>query len=202
MANSPDAPRTNVGRAARPADGNGAGALGRVAEQVEEAGETVAEKAEREAEEYRGPEPRPLGPLLGIMGTYLTLFGVAAAVATRRGRWPKRLRPDDFVLGIVATHRVSMIIARETVTSPLRAPFTKFEGPAGEGQLKEQVRGTGWRKAMGELLTCPFCLAQWVATTWAVGFMFFPRATRMAATVFTTVTAADWLHRLDAKMKS
>lgn len=179
---------------------------GRVAEQVvdgvEEVVETVAEKAEREAEAYRGSEPRPLAGLAGIMGLYLAFVAAVAAAATRRGRWPKRLRLDDMALGIVGTHRVSMLLARDTVTSPIRAPFTKFEGPDGEGRLREQVRGTGWRKALGELLTCPFCLAHWVATFWAFGFLFAPRPTRMAAAIFTTVTGADWLHRLDAKMRN
>lgn len=205
MATSDNSRHAGIASPARAGSGDGPGPVGRVAEQVteqvEEAVETVAEKAEHEADEYRGSEARPLFGLLGIMGTYCALVAVGAAVATRKGRWPKRLRADDLALGIVATHRVSMILAKETVTSPLRAPFTKFEGPAGEGQLKEQVRGSGWRKALGELLTCPFCLAQWVATIWTFGFLFAPRATRMAAATFTTVTAADWLHRLDAKMK-
>ena len=179
--------------------------VGRVAEQVvdevEEAVETVAEAAEREANEYRGSEPRPLGALLGIIGAYLAFVAAGAAWVNRKGRWPKRLRLDDLALGMVATHRLSMTLARDTIASPVRAPFTKFEGPAGEGRLKEEVRGTGWRKAMGELLTCPFCLAQWVATLWAFAFLLFPRPARMAAAILTTVTGADWLHRLDAKLR-
>lgn len=172
-----------------------------VGQKVEDAVSDVAEVAETEADAYRGDEPRPLGGLLGIMGVYGALVAVGAVIATRRGRWPKRLRLDDLALGMVATHKLSSIIAHDTVTSPLRAPFTKFEGPAGEGQLKEEVRGTGWRKAMGELMTCPFCLAQWVATAWALAFIFAPRPTRVAAAILTTVTGADWLHRLDAKLK-
>lgn len=181
---------TAVGRAAE-----------KVTDQVDDLVDEVAKAAKREADAYRGSEPRPLAGLAGIMAVYLAFVAAVARAATRRGRWPKRLRLDDMALGIVATHRVSMILARDTVTSPLRAPFTNFEGPDGEGRLKEQVRGTGWRKALGELMTCPFCLAQWVATLWAFGFLFAPRPTRMAAAIFTTVTGADWLHRLDGKMR-
>jgi hypothetical protein len=176
-------------------------AVGRVVDEVEEVVEAVAETAQREADAYRGTEPRPLAGLAAIMAVYIAFVSAVAAAAQRRGRWPKRLRWDDMALGVVATHRLSMILARDTVASPIRAPFTKFEGPDGEGRLKEHVRGTGWRKALGELLTCPFCLAQWVATLWAVGFLFAPRPTRVAAAIFTTVTGADWLHRLDAKMR-
>lgn len=173
----------------------------RVVDEVEDVVETVADKAQHEADAYRGAEPRPLAGLAGIMAVYLAFVSAVAAAATRRGRWPKKLRLDDMALGIVATHRLSIMLARDTVTSPLRAPFTRFEGPIGEGRLKEEVRGTGWRKALGELVTCPFCLAQWVATFWAFGFLFAPRPTRMAAAIFTTATGADWLHRLDDKMR-
>ncbi len=179
-----------------------AGAAERLTGRVEEAVENVTEAAEREAHAYRGTEERPLGGLLGTIGAYLALVAAGAAWVTRKGRWPKYLRVDDLALGVVATHKLSVTLARDTITSPLRAPFTRFEGPAGEGQLKEQVRGTGWRKAVGELLTCPFCLAQWIATLWAFAFLLFPRPTRMAAAVLATVTGADWLHRLDAKMKN
>ncbi|HUR50194.1 MAG TPA: DUF1360 domain-containing protein [Acidimicrobiales bacterium] len=178
--------------------------MGRVAEQVvedvEDVIETVAQKAAREAEAYRGAEPRPLGALLGIIGAYLTFVAAGATLVSRKGRWPKRLRLDDLALGVVATHKLSLVLARDTITSPVRAPFTRFEGPAGEGRLKEEVRGTGWRKALGELLTCPFCLSQWVATLWAFGFLLFPRPTRMAAAILTTTTGASWLHRLDGKL--
>lgn len=173
----------------------------KVTEQVEEIVDEVAQAAEREADAYRGSEPRPLGGLLGIIGAYLAFVAVGSAWVTRKGRWPKRLRLDDLTLGVVATHKLSMILARDTIASPVRAPFTTFEGPAGEGRLKEAVRGTGWRKALGELLTCPFCLSQWVATLWAFAFLLFPRPTRMAAAVLTTTTGASWLHRLDAKLK-
>ena len=178
-----------------------ANAAEQLTQRVEEAVENVAEKAAREADAYRGSEPRPLGALLGIIAAYLGFVAAGAAWVTRKGRWPKRLRLDDLALGIVATHKLSLTLSRDAIASPVRAPFTRFEGPAGEGRLNERVRGTGWRKALGELLTCPFCLAQWVATLWAFAFLLFPRPTRMAAAVLTTVTGADWLHRLDGKMK-
>lgn len=181
---------TAVGRAAE-----------RVTEQVDELVEEVAQVAAREADAYRGSEPRPLGALLGIIGAYLSFVAAGAALVSRKGRWPHRLRADDLALGIVATHKLSLILSRDTIASPVRAPFTRFEGPDGEGRLKEEVRGTGWRKALGELLTCPFCLSQWVATLWAFGFLLFPRPTRMAAAVLTTVTGASWLHRLDGKLR-
>jgi hypothetical protein len=42
-------------------------------------------------------------------------------------------------------------------------------------------------------MTCPFCLAVWIATAMAAGMVFAPRFTRMTATVLTAVAASDIL---------
>jgi Protein of unknown function (DUF1360) len=65
---------------------------------------------------------------------------------------------------------------------------------SGPAELSEEVRGSGPRHAVGELLTCPFCLSQWVGTVYAAGMVFAPRATRFAGAALTAVAAADWLH--------
>nr|WP_231135291.1 DUF1360 domain-containing protein [Motilibacter deserti] len=101
----------------------------------------------------------------------------------------------------VATHKLSRLIAKDPVTSPLRAPFTKFAGTSGEAELAEEVRGSGPRKALGELVTCPFCIGQWAATGFAFGLVVAPRATRMAAAVLTAVTAADVMQLGYAKLE-
>jgi hypothetical protein len=93
-----------------------------------------------------------------------------------------------------ATHRLSRLVAKDPVTSPLRAPFARFEGTTGPAELDEDVRGTGPRKAVGELLTCPFCTGLWIATGLAAGLVFAPRATRLAAGALTSTALADLLH--------
>jgi len=75
----------------------------------------------------------------------------------------------------------------------IRAPFTTFEGSAGDGEINEKPRGTGLQHALGELLTCPFCLGQWVAAFFAYGLVFAPRVTRLVESVFAAVTMADFL---------
>jgi hypothetical protein len=47
---------------------------------------------------------------------------------------------------------------------------------------------------MGALVTCPFCLAVWVATGFGFSLVLAPRATRFAASILTAVTGADVLH--------
>ena len=78
-------------------------------------------------------------------------------------------------------------------TSPLRAPFTRFAGTSGEAELAEEVRGSGPRKAIGELVTCPFCLGLWVTTAIAFGLVLAPRPTRLVASILTALTGADFL---------
>jgi hypothetical protein len=144
--------------------------------------------------DYAPNEERPLGSFLGLMGAYAGAVGLGVA-AIRRGGWPvpERVPWRDVALLSVAVHRVSRTIAKDPVTSPFRAPFTRFAGTSGAAELAEEVRGSGARKAIGELVTCPFCLGQWVSTAFVFGMVVNPAVTRLTATVFTTLTAADLL---------
>ena len=74
----------------------------------------------------------------------------------------------------MATHKASRLIAKDRVTAPLRAPFTEFDQEGGPGEVEESPRGAGMRRAIGELLVCPFCLAQWIATAALAGLAVVP----------------------------
>ncbi len=151
--------------------------------------------AEAEKAEYEGERDRPLGGFLAIAGVYATAVTGAAALLRRRRRpLPERIGAADLALLTVATHKASRLLAKDPVTSPLRAPFTRYEGLSGPAELAEKVRGTGLRKAVGALITCPFCLAVWIATALTFGLVVAPRATRLAASILTAVTGADVLH--------
>jgi hypothetical protein len=67
--------------------------------------------------------------------------------------------------------------------------------------VAEEVRGKGIRHAVGELITCPFCTSQWVATAYAAGLVFAPRATRLAGTTMTAVAGSDWLQLAYARLQ-
>jgi hypothetical protein len=155
---------------------------------------TPKQWVEREAEAYKSGEDRPLLSFATVMAVYSSIVALGSLFVRRRGGFRERIGPEDLVLASVATHKVSRLVAKDPVTSPLRAPFTTFEGTTGPAELDEKVRGTGWRRAVGELLTCPFCLAQWTATAFVFGLSLAPRFTRSIAAIFTTVAAADFLH--------
>ncbi len=122
-------------------------------------------------------------------------WGAAAAAVRASGReLPDRIPLGDAVLLTVGTFRLARRIAKDPVTSPLRAPFTTFQGPSGHAEVAEEVREHGGVKhAVGELLTCPFCLAQWVATGLVFGYVTAPKATRLAALTMTLVAGSDVL---------
>lgn len=82
---------------------------------------------------------------------------------------------------------------KDPVTSPLRAPFTEYQGTQGPAELKEEVRGEGGRKTVGELVTCPFCTGVWVATGLTAGLVYLPRTTRLAMGTLAALAGADML---------
>lgn len=136
----------------------------------------------------------PLGGYVLSGGVYAAVVASLAAAIRVSGRpLPERLPVMDLALLSVATHKLSRLLAKESVTSPLRAPFTEYEKPAGHAEVVEQVRGAGTRHAIGELLSCPFCLAVWVSTVLTGGLVLAPRLTRLVSAGLTAVAVSDFL---------
>ncbi|TFV51704.1 DUF1360 domain-containing protein [Blastococcus sp. TF02A-35] len=165
------------------------------ADEVQRVGAPIRRWARTQKREYTQGEARPLAGDLGAMGVYVSLVaGGAAAVRASGKQLPERIPLGDAALLTVATFRLARRIAKDPVTAPVRAPFVKFEGPSGHAEVAEEVREHGGVKhAVGELLTCPFCLAQWVGTAFVFGYVTAPRATRLAALTMTTVAGSDVL---------
>jgi hypothetical protein len=145
------------------------------------------------AEGYAPGEDRPLGGYAVLMGLYGVAVTAGAVALRRRGRPLPPVGMADIALVGMATHKVARRMSKDSVTSPLRAPFTRYEGVSGPAELQEGVRGKGLRKAVGELVSCPFCLSQWVATGFTFGLVAAPRATRWTASVFASLAVADFL---------
>src|SRR5918998_3518846 len=145
---------------------------------------------------YAPHEHRPLDGYAAAMGGFGVLAASLAVATKATGRpVPERPSTQDVVLISIATHKLSRLIAKDSVTSPLRAPFTRYTEAAGAAELNEEVRdqGSSVRHSVGELITCPFCLAVWVATGLTGGLVLAPRFTPLVATTFTAVAASDFL---------
>jgi hypothetical protein len=146
-------------------------------------------------EGYAAPSERP--PFLSyaiLIAIFNGLFGAALVAAKHGGRQlPERVDAADLLLIGTASHKLSRLVSKDKVTSPLRAPFTELEGSGGPGELAERSRGEGARKAIGELLVCPYCLGLWVVAGFALGLLFAPRLTRFLAAVLSALTISDFL---------
>lgn len=145
---------------------------------------------------------RPLAAYAVLLAVHGGVVGGALAVAMRNGKVPSRLGLGDLALGAAATYKLSRLLARSSVTSPLRAPFTGEAELAGPAELVEDVEGDGLQRAVGELLTCPFCLGHWIATAYGLGLAFAPDLTRTMAGMLAVEAGADVLQHLHARFSS
>jgi Protein of unknown function (DUF1360) len=139
-------------------------------------------------------QERPLGAYALLTGLFTTLAAAFAAWFARSDRQlPDRPDARDLGLVAVATHRASRLLAKERVTSTLRAPVTSFEGDAGPGEVEEAARRRGLRRAIGELVVCPYCLDLWISAALTAGLLVAPRFTRWFAGVLVAAFGADLL---------
>lgn len=141
--------------------------------------------------DYAPGEGRPLAAYTGLSTGFFVLLGGALVAARASGREIDRPAVADVVLAGLATQKLSRLIAKDKVTSFLRAPFTRFQEGAGHGELEEAPRGDGIRYAVGELLVCPYCLGQWVAGGIAAGWVLAPGTTRLLNAMWAAQGIAD-----------
>ena len=158
--------------------------------------ESLREQITSVGQSYAPHEHRPLGGYLAAMGGFGALTASLAVAAKAAGKpVPERPAIADVVLLSLATHKLSRLLAKDSVTSPLRAPFTRYAEPAGAAELNEEVRDheSSLKHGIGELVTCPFCLAVWVATGLTGGLVLAPRLTRLVAVALTATAVSDFL---------
>jgi hypothetical protein len=169
------------------------------AKKASQATKAVAKKATRSTKAMARrieADPRPLEGHAGLLASYAVLAGAVTFGLRRKESRLRSLSPMDLVLFGLATEHLSRTITKDSVTAVLRAPFTRFKEPAGEGEVNEEVIGTGLRHAFGELITCPFCLAQWVATGLIAGSVAAPGLTTAVVSVSAAARVSDYLDLL------
>jgi len=160
--------------------------------------EQQRQRARRRGRRARGENPtRDYAALVAVFNGLL-----ATALFARKCSHeplPERVEPKDLVLFALATQKLSRVITKDKVTSAFRAPFTEVEGKGGPGEVEERAKGRGLRRAIGELLTCPFCLGTWIASGFIYGYVFVPRISRTVASIFAVSGLADFLQQLYVK---
>jgi hypothetical protein len=152
------------------------------------------ERAPAGGDRFRAPARQ--GAYAALTVLHGAALGAFIAWRKRSGRdLPERIGLADVALVGLATQRTSRAIAKDKVTAPFRAPVTAHESEdeAGPGEVDETPRGGGLRYVVGELILCPFCLAQWVAAGFFAGLVAAPRVTRFFASLMASVGLADFL---------
>jgi hypothetical protein len=123
---------------------------------------------------------------LTLMGGMAGLFGAITSTGGAKGRQLAFSALDVGLLGL-ATYRAGRVIALDQVTEPLRAPFTKTTGDGTE------PRGTGAQRAIGELVSCPTCIATWIGAGLVYGLRVAPAPTRAFLAIMSASGIAELL---------
>jgi hypothetical protein len=140
---------------------------------------------------------------LSVMSVFGTAVTGTALIAHLRGRrLPASYALADLALGAVATHKFARLLSKDGVTTPLRAPFTVFEENTGSAEVAESPRPEPVRHVVGELITCPFCVAPWIASTYVALLVLAPPVARTWAAVFTVVAGSDFLQHAYAHVRA
>ena len=156
--------------------------------------DSLTREARDAFEGYAEPQERPpFRTYAALAAVFNAGFAGALLAAKRSGRLPDSVPTHDVVLIGVASHKLSRLVAKDKVTAFLRAPFTQYQGRGGPAEVEERARGEGVRRAVGELLICPYCLGLWSAGAFHAGLMLAPRVTRVAASTLTALTLSDFL---------
>jgi Protein of unknown function (DUF1360) len=147
-----------------------------------------------QVETKRSAAERPLNSYGLLVATFLGSTTAFAAWLVRSDRpVPDRVELGDVVLMSIATHKASRLLTKDRVTSVLRAPFTRHQEDTTAGEVEEAARGSGLRRAIGELIICPYCIGLWIASALTAGLLVAPRLTRWIAFALSTLTVSDFL---------
>lgn len=134
-------------------------------------------------------EPAASARPLPEYATLVTVFSAALGgfLVLGRNRVPERIGFGDLARVGVASYKIGRLVAKDEVTSWVRAPVTRDE----EAQEPERE---GMARALGELVTCPYCIGLWVSAGLTAALAVRPRETRLVTTVFAAQAVADFLN--------
>jgi hypothetical protein len=135
---------------------------------------------------------RPYPEYAALTGAFGAVLGGFLLLA--RGRLPERIAFGDVVRLGLSSYKIGRLVAKDEVTSWVRAPVTRDD----EGT---EPKPKGSARALGELLTCPYCVGVWTAAGLSYALVLFPRETRVVTTMFSAQAVADFLNAAFVKLQ-
>lgn len=130
-------------------------------------------------------EERPLPEYAAITGVFGAALGGFLLLARRR--LPEKVGFADVARIGLASYKLGRLVAKDEVTSWVRAPVTRDEET-------QEPKPQGMERALGELVTCPYCIGLWIASGLSYALVLFPRETRLVTTIFGSQAVADFLN--------
>jgi uncharacterized protein DUF1360 len=135
------------------------------------------------------PDRPPYESYAALVATYTGLLATAGLLARLLGRHPQEHSTLDFVVLGAANFKAARTISHDKVTSFVREPFV--QGDAYEGD--ETPAPDGFRRAVGELVTCSRCIGTWTAAGLASAQILAPRFGRLLTWSLAASAANDFL---------
>ena len=132
-----------------------------------------------------GQATQPLPEYATLTAVFGAVLGGFLLLAHRR--LPERVGWGDVTRIGLASYKVGRLVAKDRVAKFVRAPVTRDEEAS-----KPEPRG--WPRALGELVTCPYCVGVWIAAGFSYGLVLFPRETRFVTALFSAQAIADFLN--------
>jgi hypothetical protein len=140
----------------------------------------------------------PYQSYAAITGAFAGGLALAGALGKKLDRDPQCNTALDLVLLSAATFKAARTLARDEVTSFIRAPFVEGEAHTGEGE--EPVHNAGIQQAIGELVTCTRCVGTWAAAGLAATQVLTPRFGRMLTLALGAAGINDFLQTAFASL--
>lgn len=100
---------------------------------------------------------------------------------------------DWIMLGLAAL-RCGRMIAFELIFEPFRSSFAVTVEHPHAGMTTEPRYDSGWRKSIGELITCPICAGTWSAAVLLYGLILLPGPFHLLITLLSAVSIAELGH--------
>ena len=134
-------------------------------------------------------ERPPYEAYAAIMGTFVAGLAATGVLARALGRDPREHTALDLITLAAATFKAAHTLAHDEVTSFMREPFVA--GYAHDGG--EEPAPDGFRRAIGELVTCTRCVGTWTAAGLGVAQVLSPRVGRIFTWTLSAAGANDFL---------
>lgn len=124
---------------------------------------------------------------------FLAIFALFNLL-TRRKR--TELKPFDLTLLGLSSYRMGRMVSYDVVMQNIRAPFAEtVPDPTGAGDTVVP-KGSGWRRALGDLICCPICVGTWIAAALVYGLELAPRPTRLLLSIMGSIGLGELLNAL------